>query len=137
MDFFNFSCTMAYVTQKDISRLGASQEQTVIVVKAPEETKLEVPSPTEVKENTKEVSLQEVSDLVCSVLSGMLTLVVCVLLQESIKVHLKGGKGPIMVLTCDIGSLDAVNGEKSGCFVALEESRIKTSTLHTGKNTTE
>lgn len=40
---------MAYVTHKDISRLGAFQEQTVIVVKAPEETKLEVPAPTEVK----------------------------------------------------------------------------------------
>lgn len=69
---------------------------------------------------------------------SVLTLVLCVLLlQESITVHLKGGRGPIMVLTCDIGSSDPVNGEKSGCFVAVEESRMKTSTLHTGKNTTE
>uniref|UniRef100_UPI0009B2F147 transcription factor E2F6 n=1 Tax=Monopterus albus TaxID=43700 RepID=UPI0009B2F147 len=38
---------MAYVTHKDISQLGAFQEQTVIVVKAPEESKLEIPAPTE------------------------------------------------------------------------------------------
>uniref|UniRef100_A0A3Q3IPS4 E2F transcription factor CC-MB domain-containing protein n=1 Tax=Monopterus albus TaxID=43700 RepID=A0A3Q3IPS4_MONAL len=31
----------------DISQLGAFQEQTVIVVKAPEESKLEIPAPTE------------------------------------------------------------------------------------------
>lgn len=55
-----------------------------------------------------------------------------VLMQDSIQVHLKGGKGPIMVLTCDIGSGDAVTGEKSGCFITLEESRIKTAALHTG-----
>lgn len=45
---FNLSCTSAYVTHKDISRLADFQEQTVIVVKAPEETKLEVPAPKEV-----------------------------------------------------------------------------------------
>ncbi|XP_067338481.1 transcription factor E2F1 isoform X2 [Channa argus] len=38
---------MAYVTHEDIDRLRAFQDQTVIVVKAPEETKLEVPAPTE------------------------------------------------------------------------------------------
>nr|XP_004568502.1 transcription factor E2F6 [Maylandia zebra] len=87
---------LAYVTHEDISRLEAFQEQTVIVVKAPEETKLEVPAPTE----------------------------------DSIQVHLKGGKGPIMMMTCDIGTGEAVTGEMSGCFVTLEESRIKTTTLH-------
>lgn len=86
---------LAYVTHRDVSRLRAFQDQTVIVVKAPEETKLEVPAPTE----------------------------------ESIQVHLKGEKGPIMVLTCDIGTGD-VMGERS-CFSTLEESRIKTTTLHT------
>lgn len=87
----------AYVTHEDIRRLEAFQEQTVIVVKAPEETKLEVPAPKE----------------------------------DSIQVHLKGGKGPIMVLTCDIETGEAAAGEKSGCFVTLKESRIRTSTLHT------
>ncbi|XP_005929952.1 transcription factor E2F6 [Haplochromis burtoni] len=87
---------LAYVTHEDISRLEAFQEQTVIVVKAPEETKLEVPAPTE----------------------------------DSIQVHLKGGKGPIMMMTCDIGTGEAVTEEMSGCFVTLEESRIKTTTLH-------
>lgn len=47
--------------------------------------------------------------------------------EDSIQVHLKGGKGPIMVLTCDIGTGEAA----SGCFVTLEESRMKTTTLHT------
>lgn len=52
----------------------------------------------------------------------------CVM-QDSIQVHLKAGKGPITVLTCDIGA-----GEKSGCFLTLEESRIRTAALHTGNN---
>ncbi|KAM7368345.1 hypothetical protein PAMP_014571 [Pampus punctatissimus] len=82
----------AYVTHEDISQIGAFEEQTVIVVKAPEETKLEVPPPKE----------------------------------DSIQVHLKGGKGPIMVLTCEI-----VSRETSGRFSTLEESRIKTAALHT------
>lgn len=41
-------CTSAYVTHGDISRLLGLEEQTLIVVKAPEETKLEIPAPTEV-----------------------------------------------------------------------------------------
>lgn len=44
----NCSCTSAYVTYEDICRIGAFQNQTVIAIKAPEETKLEVPTPTEV-----------------------------------------------------------------------------------------
>ncbi|XP_073348877.1 transcription factor E2F6 [Pagrus major] len=90
------SASSAYVTYEDISRLAAFQEQTLFVVKAPEETKLEVPPPKE----------------------------------DNIQVHLKGERGPIMVMTCDIGAGD-VTGEKSSCFLKLEESRIKTSTLHT------
>ncbi|KAK1888834.1 Transcription factor E2F6 [Dissostichus eleginoides] len=89
--FFNF-CTSAYVTHEDVGRLAAFQQQTVIVVKAPEETKLEVPAPKE----------------------------------DNIQVHLKGGRGPIMVLTCEVGGADA-----SRHFLALEESRITTNTLHT------
>lgn len=90
------NAALAYVTNEDISRVRAFEEQTVIVVKAPEETKLEVPAPKE----------------------------------DSIQVHLKGGKGPIMVLTCEVGAGE-VTAEKSGCFLSLEESRIKTATLHT------
>ena len=40
--------TSAYVTHEDISGIPVFQGQTVLVVKAPEETKLEVPTPTEV-----------------------------------------------------------------------------------------
>ncbi|XP_061560611.1 transcription factor E2F6 isoform X2 [Phycodurus eques] len=90
----------AYVTHEDVSRLTPFKEQTVIVIKAPEETKLEVPTPT----------------------------------QDNIKVHLKGGKGPIAVMTCDLGTGGVpVKEEMSGCFMTLEESRIQTQTLRTHK----
>ncbi|XP_053193534.1 transcription factor E2F6 [Scomber japonicus] len=87
----------AYVTYEDVRRLSAFQDQTLFVVKAPEETKLEVPPPTE----------------------------------DYIQVRLKGGKGPIKVLTCDMGSGSMGAAERRGCFLTLEESRIKTSLLHT------
>lgn len=53
------------------------------------------------------------------------------MLQDSIQVHLKAVKGPIKVLTSDMDSGN-VYGGKSSCFVSLEESRIKTTPLHTG-----
>lgn len=47
--FFNpFVSTYAYVTYQDIKQLGNLRDQTVIVVKAPTDTKLEVPDPDEV-----------------------------------------------------------------------------------------
>lgn len=49
--------------------------------------------------------------------------------QDSIQVHLKAEQGPILVLTCDIGT-----GEETySCFLTLEESRIRTAELHTGQ----
>ncbi|XP_061668951.1 transcription factor E2F6 [Syngnathoides biaculeatus] len=90
----------AYITHEDVSRLAAFKEQTVIVINAPEDTKLEVPTPT----------------------------------QDNIKMHMKGGKGPIAVMTCDLGTGGVpVKEEMSGCFMTLEESRIQTQTLHTHK----
>ncbi|GAA6231659.1 transcription factor E2F6-like [Lates japonicus] len=90
----------AYVTHEDICRLRVLQDQTAIIVKAPEETKLEIPPPKE----------------------------------DSIQVHLKAGKGPIMVLTCEVGSGDATTSDPGetggGFFLSMEESRIKTTTLH-------
>ncbi|XP_041814988.1 transcription factor E2F6-like [Chelmon rostratus] len=98
---------LAYVTHEDVIRLQAFQEQTVIVVKAPEETKLEIPAPKE----------------------------------DSIQIHLKAEVGPITVVTCEVDSGDAVTsdpGEKSSLFLTLglEESRIRTTTLHTSKQHT-
>lgn len=40
--------TYAYVTYQDIKQLGNLRDQTVIVVKPPTDTKLEVPDPDEV-----------------------------------------------------------------------------------------
>lgn len=88
------NATLAYVTHEDVRRLQAFQDQTLIVVKAPEETKLEIPAPRE----------------------------------DSIQVHLKAGRGPIMVMSCEVGSGDAVTsdpGETSSSFTSLEESRIR------------
>lgn len=39
--------TLAYVTYQDIRSIQAFQEQIVIAIKAPEETKLEIPVPKE------------------------------------------------------------------------------------------
>ncbi|XP_059213216.1 transcription factor E2F6 isoform X2 [Centropristis striata] len=50
--------------------------------------------------------------------------------EDSIQVHLIGGRGPITVLTCDVGTR-----EQSECFLTLEESRLKTDTLHTEPST--
>ncbi|XP_024147287.1 transcription factor E2F6 isoform X2 [Oryzias melastigma] len=44
--------------------------------------------------------------------------------EDSIQVHLKADKGPIMVMTCDVGV-----GQQSSCFLALEESGIKVAPL--------
>lgn len=49
--------------------------------------------------------------------------------QDSVQVHLKAGRAPIAVLTCELGSCDAPTG---GSFLTLEESVIRTTSLHTG-----
>nr|XP_005160782.1 transcription factor E2F6 isoform X1 [Danio rerio] len=93
----------AYVTYEDICQIDVFKDQTIIAIRAPEETKLEVPTPTE----------------------------------ESIKIHLKGSRGPIHTLTCETegpgDAEDSSNTEskltKSDCFVSLEESRIQTQPL--------
>ncbi|XP_015251147.1 PREDICTED: transcription factor E2F6-like [Cyprinodon variegatus] len=91
---------LAYVTHQDLQRLKTFQNQTLMVVKAPEETKLEIPAPTE----------------------------------DRIQIHLKGGVGPILVMTCDIDTEGS--REAGGGFLPLEDSRIKTVELHTGPQST-
>ncbi|KAM7395855.1 hypothetical protein PAMA_007234 [Pampus argenteus] len=95
------NAAFAYVTHEDVSQLSVFQEQTMIVIKAPEETKLKVSAPKE----------------------------------DSIQVHLTASKSPIMVVTCEMGSDDAVTSDperKSSVFSALEESRISTGALLKG-----
>lgn len=41
--------TLAYVRYEDIREISTLKDQTVILIKAPPETKLEVPDPTEVR----------------------------------------------------------------------------------------
>lgn len=40
------------MTFEDISRLGVYRDQTAIIVKAPEDTKLDLPAPTEVMQSS-------------------------------------------------------------------------------------
>ncbi|KAG1964054.1 transcription factor E2F6 [Pimephales promelas] len=47
LTFSDNLCTSAYVTYEDICKIGVFKDQTIIAVRAPEETKLEVPTPTE------------------------------------------------------------------------------------------
>lgn len=50
--FFNtLVSTYAYISYQDIKQVDSLRDQTVIVVKAPADTKLEVPDPDEVGEN--------------------------------------------------------------------------------------
>ncbi|XP_068573617.1 transcription factor E2F5-like [Cebidichthys violaceus] len=50
--------------------------------------------------------------------------------EDNIQVHLKGGKGPIAVLTSDIET----GRDVSRCFLTLEESRIETAELPSESN---
>ncbi|XP_012992735.2 transcription factor E2F6 [Esox lucius] len=51
--------------------------------------------------------------------------------EDSIQIHLKGGRGPIKVLTCEMDGapLDTGGGGKTTGFLPLEESRIHTKLL--------
>ncbi|XP_063079834.1 transcription factor E2F2 isoform X2 [Engraulis encrasicolus] len=95
----NKDCTQdAYVTHEDLFHIQAFQDQTLIAIRAPEETKLDVPTPK----------------------------------KERISMHLKGTRGPIHVLTCEMTPPTAnlatptPGREKAAGFLTLEESRIKT-----------
>lgn len=68
--FFNMSAsTYAYISYQDIKHVDSLRDQTVIVVKAPTDTKLEVPDPDEVRADAQEhrntVSLPVISELKC------------------------------------------------------------------------
>lgn len=93
----------AYVTYEDICQIGVFRDQTIISVRAPEETKLEVPTPTE---NSIQIHLKA-----CR---GPIHILTC----ET--------EGPS-------DARDSANKElklaKPGCFLTLEESRIHTKTL--------
>ncbi|KAL1253757.1 hypothetical protein QQF64_015986 [Cirrhinus molitorella] len=99
----NCSCTSAYVTYEDICQIGVFKDQTIIAIRAPEETKLEVPTPTE---ESIQIHLKG-----CR---GPIHILTC----ET--------EGPSE-------AVDPANTEsklvKPACFLALEESRIHTQPL--------
>ncbi|KAL2082543.1 hypothetical protein ACEWY4_022361 [Coilia grayii] len=92
---------LGYICVCDLCHITAFQEQTLIAIRAPEETKLDVPTPRE----------------------------------DGIHMHLKGTRGPIHVLTCEMAAptqgLDSC--DKPAGFLTLEESRIRTAPLKTGE----
>ncbi|XP_059898173.1 transcription factor E2F6 isoform X2 [Gadus macrocephalus] len=87
----------AYVTYEDVSRIEVFQDQTVLVVKAPEDTKLQVPTPKE----------------------------------DSIQMNLKAVKGPISVVTSEMGLRPGTSTTTGECFVTVEQSHIRTLPLNT------
>ncbi|CAL8393049.1 unnamed protein product [Gadus morhua 'NCC'] len=89
--------TSAYVTYEDVSRIEVFQDQTVLVVKAPEDTKLQVPTPKE----------------------------------DSIQMNLKAVKGPISVVTSEMGLRPGSSTTTGECFVTVEQSHIRTLPLNT------
>ncbi|XP_051511853.1 transcription factor E2F6 isoform X2 [Myxocyprinus asiaticus] len=93
----------AYVTYEDICQIGVFMDQTVIAIRAPDETKLEVPTPTE--------------DSIQIHLKGC---------RGPIHIHTCETEGPS-------DAVDSANAEsklaKPGCFLTLEESRIHTQPL--------
>lgn len=50
--FLNLLGTFAYISYDDVKRIPSLNDQTVIVIKAPAETRLEVPDPAEVHTHT-------------------------------------------------------------------------------------
>lgn len=105
------------MTHQDLELLQTFQEQTVVAVRAPEETKMEIPVPTKVS-----------TDMDIYLIRFYLNLfyIVEFVLQDSIQVHLKASQGPITILTCELGPSRTM--ETSTCFLGLEESRIRTKT---------
>ena len=63
--FYNLTLTTftsAYVTYQDIRGIESFEDQTVIAIKAPPDTRLEVPDPTEVCIAMNQISLIKISD---------------------------------------------------------------------------
>ncbi|OXB84408.1 UNVERIFIED_CONTAM: hypothetical protein H355_010835 [Colinus virginianus] len=60
--------TLAYVTYQDICSIQAFQKQIVIAIKAPEETKLEIPIPKESEKNYTSKSNTRCKYLCCTAL---------------------------------------------------------------------
>ncbi|XP_066864246.1 transcription factor E2F6 isoform X2 [Kogia breviceps] len=76
---------LAYVTYQDIHSIQAFHEQIVIAVKAPAETRLDVPAPREVR-NLKHRRMSQLPHH----------------RTDSITVHIRSTKGPIDVYLCEV-----------------------------------
>lgn len=108
--------TYAYITYDDIKQLGNLKDQTVIVVKAPTDTKLEVTDPDEVcvpaqRSNAGGVWGESFNPhFKCSmpIYDG------CTASLQSLSIHLTSTKGPIDVLLCPDDDSDPKSPVKNG-----------------------
>ncbi|EHB18188.1 Transcription factor E2F3 [Heterocephalus glaber] len=104
--------TLAYVTFQDIRKITGHQDQTVIVVKAPPETRLEVPDSTEslqIHLASTQAPTEEIEDQIPSNLEGLFVNLVPPLLQEDYLLSL-GEEDSIIYLfdACDLEKLPLV-----------------------------
>ncbi|CAF87984.1 unnamed protein product, partial [Tetraodon nigroviridis] len=104
--------TYAYITYQDIKQLGNLKDQTVIVVKAPTDTKLEVTDPDEVRApapTSEEASERPVLIRCCVyIYDGFPSP------PQSLSIHLTSTKGPIDVLLCPDDDNDPKSPVKNG-----------------------
>ncbi|XP_019392945.1 PREDICTED: transcription factor E2F6 isoform X3 [Crocodylus porosus] len=107
---------LAYVTYQDIHSIQAFQEQIVIAIKAPEETKLEVPAP---KENCIEVRIKSTK--------GPIDVYLCEVEQEKPGAKTFEDMGTLTSETKSTGALDEEPREKasSAWEAAVTDSQLE------------
>lgn len=112
--------TLGYVTYQDIRSVGSLRDQTVIAVKAPADTQLEVPDTAGVRDHSLSLSLsvpgQLRPDENCYHVSTPLIQILCILLslqQSSLQIYLKSKNGPIEVYLCPEEGLEDASPVKS------------------------
>ncbi|KAG8524777.1 Transcription factor E2F6, partial [Galemys pyrenaicus] len=112
------SLTLAYVTYQDIHSIQAFHEQIVIAVKAPEETRLDVPAPREVGAlHLYELKREGPTSWLCFLQAQPLSN------QDSITVHIRSTKGPIDVYLCEVEQGQSSSKTTNGAGASVSKSR--------------
>ncbi|XP_012869262.1 PREDICTED: transcription factor E2F6 isoform X1 [Dipodomys ordii] len=93
---------LAYVTYQDIHNIQAFHEQIVIAVKAPEETRLDVPAPREVGRPAFQPACKR---------------------EDSITVHIRSTKGPIDVYLCEVEQTHPKGKTSDGASASSSKSK--------------
>uniref|UniRef100_A0A8C0MKQ8 E2F transcription factor 6 n=2 Tax=Caniformia TaxID=379584 RepID=A0A8C0MKQ8_CANLF len=104
---------LAYVTYQDIHSIQAFHEQIVIAVKAPAETRLDVPAP---REGLTSLIVEEYSPS-SLLLSPQSTV------QDSITVHIRSTRGPIDVYLCEVEQGHSSNKSSEGAGTSSSKNK--------------